>query len=86
MHLDLDHAVALTRLAATPFYIKAKAPWLIPACSRFLSAGKEFAHGGKDAGIRRWIRSRGAADRALIYIDYLVEQLEALYRLVFGCC
>ena len=73
MHLDFDYAIALTRLAAPPFDIEAKASGLIPTGARFLCSCKELAHRREDSGIGCRIGSRGAANRALIDIDDFVE-------------
>src|SRR5512138_1074467 len=77
MHLDLDHAVALACLASAAFDVEAKAPRLITASARFRDRREDLADGREQAGVRRRVRARRAADRALIDVDDAIDLLQA---------
>ena len=51
VHFHLDHTVALAGFAAAALDVEAEAAGLVAACSGFLGAGKQVAHGGEDAGV-----------------------------------
>ena len=72
VHLHLDHTVTLTCLAATSLNVERESSGFVTTATSFLCAGKQLSHGGKDAGVSRWIGSRCAADRALINIHDFV--------------
>ncbi len=76
MHLDLDDTVTGARLTSAAFNIKAEAAGLIPAHFGFGSAGEKLPDKTEDSRIRSRIRSRRAADGALIDIDDLVYMLQ----------
>ncbi len=78
MHLDLDDAVALTRLASPAFHVEAEAAGLITARARLRHGGKDFADGREQPGVRGGIGSWRAADRALIDLDHPIDMVEAL--------
>ncbi|CAI08311.1 hypothetical protein ebB134 [Aromatoleum aromaticum EbN1] len=76
VHLDLDQPVALAGFAAPALDVEREAPRPVAARTRFGHAGKKFAHGGQQAGVRRRIRARRPADRRLVDTDDLVEELQ----------
>ena len=82
VHLDLEHAVALARLAAAALDVEAEAAGLVAARQAFGQAGEPVADLGEGAGVGCGVRARGAADRRLIDVDDLVELVEALDPLV----
>src|SRR4051794_5380543 len=82
VHLDLDRAVALARLAAAALHVEREAPGQIAAHLRFLRAGEERADLVEDAGVRSRVRTRCATDRRLVDVDDLVECLGAFDLLV----
>src|SRR5690554_2926068 len=77
VHLDLDRAVALARLAAAALDVEREAAGLVAALARLGRPGEEVADLGEDAGVGGWVRSWGAADRALVDLDDLVDVLDA---------
>src|SRR5690606_22093569 len=77
VHLDLDQAVALARLAAAALDVEAEAAGLVAARLRLGQAGEPVADLGEGAGVGRRVRARGAADRALVDLDHLVAVFEA---------
>ena len=81
VHLDLDHTVALTGLAAAALDVKAETPGLVPARLGFGQTGKPVADRGEGTGIGRRIRPRRAPDGALVNVDHLVQMLQPLDRL-----
>src|SRR5690606_39458640 len=80
VHLDLDHAVALARLAAPALDVEAEPARRVAAGARFLGRGEELADRREEARVRRRIRARRAADRALADVDHAVDVLEPLHR------
>ena len=84
VHLDLFHAVAFARFAASAFHIEAEASDIVAANARGGQAGKEFAHRPEGAGVGHGIGARGAADGRLVDDDRLVDLLEAEDALVFS--
>src|SRR5277367_286834 len=78
MHLDLDDAVALARLAAAALDVEGEAPGLVAARLRLGQAGEPVADRREGAGVGRGIGARGAADRRLVDVDHLVELLQPL--------
>ena len=83
MHLDLEDAVALARLAATALDVEAEAAGLVAAHARLTRLAEELADRVEDARVRRRIRARRAADR-LVDVDDLVDVLESLDLLVLA--
>ena len=73
MHFHLDDTVALTGFTASAFDVEAESTRLVAARTRLLGAGKQFANRCENAGIGRRIRAWGAADRALVDVDALVD-------------
>src|SRR5947207_2810034 len=76
MHLDLDQAIPLARFAAAALDVERKTPGTVTALARFLHLGEQFANRREESGVRRGIRSRRAADRALIDADDFIEVLK----------
>ena len=77
VHLDLDQAVALARLAAAALDVEGEAAGLVAARLGLGQAGEPVADLGEGAGVGRGVGARGAADRRLVDVDDLVELLEA---------
>ena len=77
VHLDLEEAVALARLAAAALDVEREAAGLVAARLAFGEAGEPVADLGEGAGVGRGVGARGAADRRLVDVDDLVEMLEA---------
>ena len=78
VHLDLDLAVALARLAAAALDVEREAPRLVAAHLRVGRQRVELADVREEVGVRRRVRARRAADRALVDLDHLVERVDAL--------
>ena len=76
VHLDLDQAVALAGLAAAAADVEAEAPGRVAARARFGHLREQLAQRREQAGVGRGIRARRAADRRLVDVDDLVEQVE----------
>src|SRR5206468_2688093 len=76
VHLDLDQAVALARLAAAALDVEGEAAGLVAARLAFGQAGEPVADLGEGAGVGGGVGARGAADRRLVDVDDLVELLE----------
>ena len=77
VHLDLDQAVALARLAPAALDVEAEAARLVAARLAFGQAGEPVADVGEGAGIGRGVRARRAPDRRLVDVDDLVAIFEA---------
>ena len=77
LHLDLQDPVALAVLAATALDVEAEAAGLVAADARLGDAGEELADRAEQAGVRRRVRARRPADRALVDLDDLVDVLDA---------
>ena len=73
VHLDFDETVSGAGLAAPALDIEGKTPRFIPAQLRVLRRCKQVADIGEKTRIRRRIRARRPADRALVDVDDLVE-------------
>src|SRR5690606_2373897 len=84
MHLDLDDAIALARLAPPALDVEAEPPRLVAARLRLRQARKPVADGVEGAGIGGRVRPRGAADGALVDIDHLVQMFQPPDRLAGG--
>ena len=76
MHLDLDDAVALARFAATALYVEAESSGCITTRLGFRQAREPITDRAEGAGIGGRVRTRCAADRALVNVDDLVEVLQ----------
>ena len=84
VHLDLDLAVALARLAAAALDVEREAARLVAAHLRVGRQRVELADVREEVGVGRRVRARRAADRALVDLDHLVERLDPLDRLVLA--
>jgi hypothetical protein len=85
VHLDLDDTVALAGLAPPALDIKREAPGGVATRLCLLGqTSKPVADRREAAGIGRWVRTRGAADRRLVDVDDLVEELDT-FEPVMGC-
>ncbi len=82
VHLHLDDPIPLTGLAAPPFHVEGEAARLIAARARLLSAGKQFADRGEQAGVGSRVGARGAADGALVDIHHLVQMLQPFHAAI----
>ena len=69
VHLDAQHAVALAGLAAAALDVEREAPRLVAARARVRQSGVKLAQVREDAGVRRRVRARRAADGRLIDAD-----------------
>src|SRR5690606_450355 len=77
VHLDLDRAVALARLAAAALDVEREAAGLVAALAHLGRTGEEVADLGEDAGVGGGVGAGGAADRAVVGLDGLVAVLDA---------
>jgi hypothetical protein len=84
MHLDLDDAVALARLAAAALDVEGEAARLVATRLGFRQAREPVADRREGAGIGCRVRARGAANGRLVDVDDLVEEFEALDAVVLG--
>src|SRR5262249_35898675 len=80
VHLDLDLAVALARLAAAAADVEREPARLVPAHLRLGGQRVELADRREEVGVGRRVRPRRAADRRLVDVDHLVEDVDALHR------
>ena len=78
VHLDLDRPVALARLAAPAADVEREAAGLVAAHLRLGRERVQLADVREQVGVRRGVRARRAADRLLVDVDDLVEDLDAL--------
>jgi hypothetical protein len=84
VHLDLDDAVALAGLAAAALDVEGEAARLVAARLGLRQAGEPVADRREGAGIGGRVGARRAADRRLVDVDDLVDELEALDAVVLG--
>ena len=82
VHLDLDQAVALARLAAAALDVEREAPRLVAAHLRVGRQRVQLADVREEIRVRRRVRARRAADRALVDLDHLVERVDPFDALV----
>src|SRR5450759_2908577 len=82
VHLDLNLAVALTGLAASPLDVEAEAPGLVAAQLALGGLREQLADVVEDARVRGRVAARRAADGRLVDVDDLVEQARAVDALV----
>src|SRR5690348_6776596 len=82
MHLDADDAVALARLAAAAFHVERKTPRPVAAHPPFRQLREKLADVREEPRVRRRIRTRRAANGALVDVNHLVEMLDAFEALV----
>ena len=83
VHLDLQQAVAGAGLAAAAANVEREAPGIVAAQLRVLRGGKEAADIVKQAGIRRRVGARRAADGTLVNVDDLVQILHTVNAVAF---
>ena len=76
VHLDLDRAVAGARLAAAALDVEREPALEVAAHLRLGRRGEQLADVVEDAGVRRRVGPRRAADRRLVDVDHLVDVLE----------
>src|SRR3982751_654162 len=76
VHLDLHQTVALARLAAATLHVEREAAGPVAADLGLGKLGEQLADRGEETGVRRRVRARRTADRALIDVDDLVDVLE----------
>src|ERR1700694_1524010 len=76
VHLDLDDAVPLAVLAAAALHVETEAAGLVAAHARFRHLGEQLPNVGEDAGVGRWIGARRAADRRLVDVDDLIDEVQ----------
>ena len=84
VHLDLDLPVALARLAAAALDVEREPAGLVAAHLRVGRQRVQLADVREQVGVRRRVRARRAADRALVDLDHLVEGLDALDPVVLA--
>ncbi len=84
MHLYLDQPIALAGLTAPPLDVEAEPTRRIAARLGFRQAGEPIPDRRKRPRIGRGVGPRGAANRALVDVDDLVQMLEPLDRLTRG--
>ena len=78
VHLDLYEAVALAGLAAPTLDVEGEAPRLVAPRLGLGQPGVPFADRAEGAGIGGRVRARCAADRRLVDVHHLVEELQPL--------
>ena len=78
VHLDLDDAVALARLAAPALHVEAEAAGVVAARARFGHCGEQLAQRREQPGVRGRVRARRAADGTLVDVDDAIDVLEPL--------
>src|SRR5690606_35909714 len=84
VHLDLDETIALTRLATAALHVEAEAAGRVAADLRLGQLCEQRADRREQAGVRRRVRARRAADRGLVDVDDLVDEIEALDPVVLA--
>ena len=82
VHFDFDNAVAAARFASTAFNIEREATGLVAAHTGVGSLAEKLADHVEDTGVRRRVGAGCPANRALIDVDDLVDQLRAVQRIV----
>ena len=80
VHLDLDRAVALAGLAAAAADVEGEAPGLVAAHLRLGRQRVELADVREQVDVGGRVRARRAADRLLVDVDHLVEDVDPLHR------
>ena len=84
VHLDLDRPVALARLAAAAADVEGEAARLVAAHLRLGRERVELADVREQVDVGGRVRARRAADRLLVDVDHLVEDLDPLDRRVLA--
>ena len=82
VHLDLYLAVALAGLAAAAGHVEREAPRPVAAHAALRRGSEQRAQVVPQADVGRGVASRGAADGALVDVDDLVDEVDALEFLV----
>ena len=82
MHLDFYETIPFARFAASTFDVEREASRSVAADLRLRKFGEQLPNRREQTSVRRRIRARCAADRALIDVDHLVEVLEARNAIV----
>src|SRR6185503_4169979 len=77
VHLDLDDAVPLARLAPAPADVEGKAPGQVAARPRLGDEREELADRGEEADVGRGVGPGRPADRRLVDVDDLVDRVDA---------
>src|SRR5436189_64244 len=77
-----DNSVALTAFAAAPLDVEGEPPRPEPPRARLRQHREQLANEREESRISRRIRTRRAADRRLIDLDHLVDQVDAVDRRV----
>src|SRR5690606_14526117 len=78
VHLDLDQAITLARLAATAPDVEREGPASAAAHPGIRELREQFADRREQAGVGGRVAARGAADRPPVDLDDLVELVESL--------
>src|SRR5207244_2659119 len=78
VHLDLDRAVTGACFAATALDVEREASGQVPADPGFLGLTEQLPDGVEDARVGGRVRAGRTADRRLVDVDDLVEELVAL--------
>src|SRR4029078_6651522 len=76
MHLDAQHPIALTGLAAPAADIEAEAPRVVAARAGFGDLRKQLADHREQSGVGGRVGARRAADRILVDVNDALEALE----------
>ncbi len=76
MHLDLEGAVALARLAAAAGDVEGETSRLVAPHAGVGRRCEQLPDPVEDLGVRRRVRARCAADRRLVDVDHLVDVLD----------
>src|SRR5690606_11289466 len=82
VHLDLDRAVALARLAPPAGDVERAAPRLVAPGPGLGRLGEELTYQAENPGVSSRIRAWGAPDRSRLDVDARVDELDALDPLV----
>ena len=84
VHLDLDHAIALTGFAASATHVEAEAARRVAAGAALGHRREQVADGAEQPGVGGGVGAWGAADGRLVDVDDLVEQIEPVDAIA-GC-
>ena len=84
LHLDLDVALALTRLAAAALDIEREAAGFVAAQARFRHRSEHLAHRRKGAGVGSRVGAGCAADRGLVDHNDFIQLFEARDCIAFA--
>src|SRR5687767_2036834 len=84
LHLDLDDPVARARLAPPALHVEGEAAGRVAADPGVGDLAEDVADRREEAGVGRGVRARCAADRRLVDVDHLVEELDALDDVVLA--